>query len=65
MKRLLAWYILIHLFSVGVGGMLGYGLYPLLHRSRPNVYRSDPLPAADRLRRGQGLAQERGEEGQP
>ncbi len=44
MKRLLAWDILSHLFFVGVGGMLGYGLYPLLQWSRSNVCRSDLLP---------------------
>ena len=53
MKRLLALFILTHGFCVGVGSLLGYGLYPALHRSRPHSISSVPLIEADRLQHGQ------------
>jgi hypothetical protein len=53
MRRLLALYILTHLFSVGVGGLLGYGLYPALHRSRSYSNLSEPLTEADLQQRSQ------------
>jgi hypothetical protein len=53
MKKLLALSILTHLFCVGVGGLLGYGLYAVLHRSRPSSSLSEPLTEADRLQSGQ------------
>jgi len=65
MKRILVFYILTNLFSVGFGGIFGYALFPLLRRSRPNVSLSEPLTDEDRLRRSQELARERGEEEKP
>ena len=58
MKRLLALTLLIHLFTAGVGGLLGYGWYIVLYRNRPHSSLSAPLTEADRLPRSQeGVAQ--------
>ncbi len=53
MKRLLALSIFTHLFCVGIGSLLGCGLYRVLHRSRSHSTLSASITEADRLQRSQ------------